>query len=60
MASAVSAMFTGPTISYGKIAGMRQDDAAGIQKWKQQQAETAAAKAAAEAALDQRIASAKV
>lgn len=56
MAHAVSAMFNGPTIAYGKIAGMRMADAQQIAKWKVQQEAAAAAKAAAEAELDRRAA----
>eukprot|EP00879_Flechtneria_rotunda_P001687 GHRR01001847.1.p1 GENE.GHRR01001847.1~~GHRR01001847.1.p1 ORF type:complete len:491 (+),score=205.40 GHRR01001847.1:25-1473(+) len=52
MATAVAGIFNGPTIAYGKIAGMRADDAAAIAKWKAEQEAKAAAKAAAEAALD--------
>jgi hypothetical protein len=56
MAAAVSNMFNGPTIAWGKIAGIRAGDAAGIAKWKAQQEAAAAAKAAQEAALDRRAA----
>ncbi|KAF6258841.1 hypothetical protein COO60DRAFT_1074463 [Scenedesmus sp. NREL 46B-D3] len=56
MAAAVSNMFNGPTIAWGKIAGTRAGDAAGIAKWNAQQEAAAAAKAAAEAALDRRAA----
>ena len=45
MATAVSGMFNGPTISWGKIAGMRPADVAAISTMKQQQQQVARAMA---------------
>lgn len=56
MASAVAGMFNGPTIAFGKIAGMRAGDVAKIAKHKAEQEAAAAARAQAEAELDKRVA----
>jgi hypothetical protein len=46
MANAVSGMFNGPTISWGKIAGLRATDVAAMSTMKQQQQLKQAAAAA--------------
>lgn len=51
-------MFNGPTIAYGKIAGIRREDEAKIAKHKAQQEAAAAARAQADAELDERAAAA--